>query len=514
MKPGAKIGRFVPKKRTALGVDISDGRISLALLKQNAKGIELLKSASSPVPDGAIKDGNIEEPVILSKAIKGLKTRNRIRARQTAVSLFAKPVVMQILDAPKGAPTSIGQFVRNELKSYVTLSGREIALDFCGISSGQGPGKRLFAVATDGQKVAELAKASDLASLNVQVIEPPLLSYTRAIYAKRIAGKFDCEVLIAMLQGDVLNLCVFRKQNLDFVRAKDIGGEKLEPNELCHWLADQINSIIQFYDIEVADSSGKWEVVVVADHAQLPDDAEESLRVQIAGVGLEVRNGENACQDTVVAQNDGAEKASVVAIGLAIGLLNKNDNDLRINLVPPESAEVRAVKKQMHITVTIIAAVLLFMVLAGTGLSLRADKVKRGIAQRKQTELSQVTYTLLSERQLLDKQIKQLSDRPARLSRILGSRYDMDWAKILEDVRSRTPKTVRITNLYSKESSMMYLEGLALSYEAIRLFVKMLNESNYISSASLSETIKEDEADRLVMYRINCSLTGEKKKKS
>ncbi len=496
--------------KAALGIDISDGRINLALLKQNAKGIELLKAASGPVPDGAIKDGNIENPVILAKAIKELKTRNRIRARQAAVSLFAKPVVMQILDAPKGAPTSIGQFVRNELKSYVTLSGREIAFDFCGIRSGQGPGKRLFAVATDGQKVAELAKASDLAGLNVEVIEPPLLSYTRALYAKRIAGKFDCEVLIAVLQGGVLNLCVFRKQNLDFVRVKDISGEKLEPNKLCHWLADQINSIIQFYDIEVADSSGKWEVVVVADHAQLPDDAEESLRAKITGVSLEVRTGESACQDTVIAQNDGPVKASVVAIGLALRLLNKNDNDLKINLVPPESAELRAVKKQMHITVTIIAAVLLFMELAGAGLSLMANKVNRGIAQGKQTEISQDTYTLLKEQELLDRQIKQLSERPARLSSILGSRHAMDWAGILEDVRNRTPKTVRIINLNSRDSSRMYLEGLAISYEAIHLFVKMLNNSNYISSASLTETIKEDEGDGLIRYTIDCSLKQEK----
>ena len=496
--------------KAALGIDISDGRINLALLKQNAKGIELLKAASGPVPDGAIKDGNIEDPVILSKAIKKLKALNRIRARQAAVSLFAKPVVMQILDTPKGAPTSVGQFVRNELKSYVTLSGREITFDFCGIKSGQGRGKRLFAVATDGQKVAELARASNLAGLNVQVIEPPLLSYTRAIYAKKIEGKFDCEVLIAVLHGGVLNLCVFRKQNLDFVRAKDISGEELEPNELCLWLADQINSIIKFYDIEVADSSRKWEVVVVADHAQLPDDAEESLRVKITDVNLEVRTGESACQDTVIAQNDGAEKASVVAIGLAIGLLNKNDNDLRINLVPPESAEVRAVKKQIHITVTIIAAVLLFMELAGAGLSLTADKVNRGIAQKKQTEISQDTYSLLKEQELLDRQIKQLSERPARLSSILGSRHATDWANILEDVRNRTPKTLRITNLYSTDSSMMYLEGLAISYEVIHLFVNMLNNSDYISSASLTETIKGNERDGLIRYTIDCSLKQEK----
>ena len=91
---------FSPK--TALGIDISDGRISLALLKQNANGIELLKAASSPVPDGAVKDGNVEDPVILSQAIKGLRARNKIRGiNRTAVSLLTKPAISQILDIPK-----------------------------------------------------------------------------------------------------------------------------------------------------------------------------------------------------------------------------------------------------------------------------------------------------------------------------------------------------------------------------------------------------------------------------
>lgn len=510
MKLGAKIGRFVPNRRTALGVDISDGRINMALLGQSAKGIELLKAASASVPDGAIKDGNIEDPAKLAKAVKELKTRNRIRSRRAAVSLLARPVVVQILDTPKGAPTSIGRFVRNELKSYVMLSGREFAFDFCGVSSGQGLGNHLLVAATEDQNVAKLAHTANLAGLNVEVIEPPLLSCTRALYAKKIAGKFDCDVLIAMLRDGVLTLCVFRKQTLDFIRIEDIGEEQAQPDELCRWLADQINEIIRFYDVEVADSSGKWEVTVVTDCMELPQGCEESLRTKITSASVQVRTSEEVCQDTAVAQNDGPEKASVVAIGLAVGLLNKNGNGLRINLVPPESAEVRAVKKQLRITAGIITAVMLLMILASNGLSLMADKMNRGIAHRKQTELSQETYTLLREQELLDRQIKQLSDRPARLSRILGSRYTMDWAGILEDVRNRTPKTVRITNLYSKDSSRMYLEGLALSYEAIHLFVKMLNNSNYISSASLTETVKEDKADGLIMYTINCSLNLQK----
>ena len=500
------------KSKTALGVDISNGRISLALLRQNAKGIELLKSASRPIPDGAIKDGNIEDPLILAQAIKALRTRNKIRAiNRAGVSLLARPIVMHILDVPKGAPANIGHLVRNEVKSCVALSGKEIAFDFCRIKSGQGQRSRLLAVATDSQKVPQLAEVCSRGGLNAEVIEPPLLAYARALYAKKIQGKFDCDVLIAILRDGVLSLCVFRKQALDFIGTRNISGEKAEPDELCRWLAEEINAIIRFYDIEVADSSGKWEVTVVSESTLLPDDAEQSLKDKITSASLQVRTDETAFQDTLVAQDSGLEKPSVVAIGLAMRLLNKNSDSLRINLLPPESAEVKSFKRHLLITANIIAATLLLMLMAAGGLSRMADKVNQGIANRKQTQLSKNTHNLIGEQKLLDKKIRQLSNRPARLNSILSSRYALDWAHILEDIRNRTPKTVRITNLYSNENTQMHMQGEALSYEVVHLFVKMLNDSDYISSASLAETVKGEKAGGLVMYTINCSLIREKK---
>ena len=481
--------------KTALGIDISEGSINIALLKQSAKGLELLKAASAPVPDGAIKDGNIENPVKLAKAIKELRTRNKIRTKQAAVSLFGWPVVLQIFDMPKRGLTNFGHFVRDELKSYVMLSGIEFASDFCRTSSGQGLKGRLLAAATDSQNVGMLAQTSNIAGLNVKIIEPPLLSYTRALYAKKIEGKFDCDVLLAILRDGVLRLCVFRKQILDFIRVEIISKEQAQPDQLSQCLIEKINEIIRSYDVEVVDSSGNWEVTVVADRMELPQSFEESLKADIKSENVQVRTGQSICQDTVVAQNDGHEKASTVAVGLCMGLLNQNDNDLRINLVPPESAQVIAVKKQLFITAAIIAALPLFMVLAGTGLSSRANNVKQGIAHKKQTSLSEETYILLKEQELLDRQIKQLSEIPTRLSSILGSRISIDWANILEDIRRLTPKTARIIDLYSRDPSGMYLEGLAISYESVHLFVKMLNNSDYISSASLTETNKEDEAD-------------------
>jgi Tfp pilus assembly protein PilN len=498
--------------KTALGVDFSEGRINLAMLGQNAEGIELLKAASCPVPDGAIKDGNIEDPIIVSKVLKELRTRNKIpRTNHTGISLLTSPTVLQIIDIPKGIMSNIGHLVRNEVKSFVALSGKEVAFDFCRMTSGRERGTHLLTVATDGQRVATLIDTCRRGGIHAEVIEPPLLAYVRAIHAKTIQEKINCNVLIALLRDSVLTLCVFKKQNLDFVRTRNINRKTIEPNELTYWLAGEINAIIQFYDVEIRDSSVKWETTIIVDPPLLSDDVEQQLRDKITRSDLQVRSYENIFHDTFVTKGNSSPKASAIAIGLAMRLLNINEHNLKINLLPPESAEVRSTKKHFLITSNIIAAILLLMILIGVGVGVLAHNVNEEVVLKKQTELSQDTYDLLREQEFLDKQIEQLSGGPTRLKSILDSHYSRDWCAILEDVRNRTPQTVRITQLLSNDNENMYLGGLALSYETVHLFVKMLNESDYIRSASLNETEREETTEGLVKYVITCSLTQDKK---
>ncbi len=78
---------------TALGIDLSADRINLALLEKTKSGIKLLGVASAPMPAGAIKDGNIEDPGLLAKAVRELKTKNKMVSSHSAISLVASPVL-------------------------------------------------------------------------------------------------------------------------------------------------------------------------------------------------------------------------------------------------------------------------------------------------------------------------------------------------------------------------------------------------------------------------------------
>jgi len=499
------------RNQVALGVDISDKQISMALLRRVKNGVKVLKADSTPVPEGAIKNGSIEKPELLAEAIKQLKSRNRIRSKRAAISFSAGAIIADILEAPKGAPSNVGRFVQNEFKSYVALSGREIAFDFCGIKSGHGLGDRLLAVAAGSEELALLTQTCRRAHLDVEAVEPPILGYIRALYAERIEGRFDSDVLIAILHGGTLTLCVFRKQVLDFIRVEDINGNETNADEMCRWLAGEINAVIQFYDIEVADSAGKWEITIVTDGVQLQEDAQTSLKARIESTDLEVRTGENACHDTIVDQNGYKGQSSALAIGLAMGLLDARQIGLKINLVPPESAEVRAVKKQLVLTTAVIVlAIPLLMMAVGIGFARMATKIKTSTVNKKQTEILEDTHTIFTELKFLNQQIDLISNRPDELNKILVSRPDLDWAKILDDVRVRTPEAVRITELSAGNKNRIILKGLALSYEAARLFEKMLNESDYFDSASLYETKKGGEAGELVLYEIDCLLKMEK----
>jgi Tfp pilus assembly protein PilN len=497
-------------KRIALGIDISDSQISMALLKRTKNGAKVLKGGSAPVPEGVIKNGNIENTEALAKAIKELKSRHRIHERKAAISLPVGATFTQILDAPKMIPGNIEQFVQNELKSYIVLSGVEIAFDYCGITSSKGQGERLLAVAADEHGLASVFKTCTQAHIDVEVIEPSVLAYLRALYSEKIEARFDNNVMLAILHGTVLVLCVFRKDALDFIRVENAGEQK-EPGSLCQWLAEQINAIIRFYELDVADSSGRWEVTIVADNAQLPEDVEESLSLDIANASLEIRTGENACQDKNIDLKSCKGKPSAPAIGLAMRRLGLSRTNLDINLVPLESSEIKAVKKQFILTAAVIViAIPMIMRAAGIGLDQLAKNTETSISTRKKTEVSKETYALFKELTSLNKQIEILSKRPAELSDILNSRPAVGWLQILRDVRTQTPNSVRITELNSSRDTGIVLEGLALSYEAARLFEKSLNDSDYINIATLVESSREDNADAFIEYKINCSLDMEK----
>lgn len=493
------------KSNTALGIDVSDGWITLALLARNKYGVKLLKAACAPVPDGAVKDGNITNATALAKAIKKLKSKNRIKSHRTVFSLVANPTLMQILDLPGEARGNARQFVNNEVKHYAVLPIKKAAVDFCGIKpSSKSRQQRLLVVATDSQKITAAVRALRSEGLNIDGIEPSWIAYARACYAKKIAGTYDTNRLFATVYDGMLTLSVFKSQRLDFVRTKRIEPFLLHSEEYgtphgagLKWLAEEINAVIKFYELENPGKNNQWCLTLVNDiGAESVPGTTESLKTGLGPVELEVRTLEHA--------------RLTIAVGLAMKLLNVPDCGLNIDLLPPELIEAKAAEKQT-LAVANVAAVFIFLVILSVGfLSAKGIKANAHVEHYKKKQVSRKTPALLSQHASLQRQITDLAENLDLVKDTLSTGSTFKWGRILEDIRRATPKSVRITALSSSDNFKMLLEGQAFSYAAIYLFVDSLGICGNIESASLIGTEKHKGPDNLVNYSITCSLTQER----
>jgi Tfp pilus assembly protein PilN len=302
---------------------------------------------------------------------------------------------------------------------------------------------------------------------------------------------------------------------LDFVRTKQCAADRCDPDKYLKWLAGEIYEVLRFYELEVLDKRDKWEVILTTDiyNEYIKDNikalASDSSAAGIEAVELEVRTPEDAYLDSPFADTNLPDKPSAIAVGLAMKLLGTNACSLGVNLLPPEVTRLRAAQKGALITANIVAAVLLIMLLVVNGQTWKIKKINESISH-KEAHLLRDTHTLVKERVSVNEQINTMSNKLNRINKILGSHRDVDWPGLLNDVGKGIPRTACITSLSSGADSRMSLGGLALSNEAVYLFVDMLNKSEHIDSASIVKTGKDNKG--FISYEINCTLFPRKGK--
>jgi Tfp pilus assembly protein PilN len=505
--------RFVEK--TVAGIDISQERISIVLLKNGKNGPKLVKSVVAVVPAGAVKDGGIVDAALLQRTLREMKFRNRIWTNRAAVSLFAKPVVTQIIEMPKQMPPNLTQFISGEMKHCAAMPSGDIVLDYCSVGSGRrSADKKVLAAAAETKKVTELVNVLGRAGFSTELVEPAILSYLRAITDKKITGRSGCNVLVAIFRDSILTLCVLRNGVVDFIRTKEVR-QKSTPGDLCVWLADELAEIQKFYSVEVMDNTGKWEIAVFADIAQLPQDAEAILKSRVQAGSLQVRTSKDAYLDTVVGgqtKGDKNEQPSPVAVGLAMNLLVAQREDARLNLMPPQIMQIKEAKRDVMVAAIVVAAILLLMVLAIAVPAYMIEKVSGNTAGKTARVSVHNTDKMFEKNRRLDAKLQALSGRLDSIAKISASYSDVNWVQLFINIRNATPASVRIVSLSCPDGYRVQIEGLALSNDAVNLFVSSLEKSPGISTVTLIESSKQEGQKGFINYQISCKLGAKKGK--
>ncbi len=495
------------KSRTALGIDISEHRISVALLKKTASDVKLLRQGQADIPAGAIADGNIANPALLGAAIKSLLKKSRISVRRAAVSLVAKPVLTQIMQLPEDLPGNMNLFIRSEIRHCPALAGKESQHDFCMLKkSAHDELNRIFVSAADCDKLTGLLKTCSIAGVDATVIEPPAVAAVRAVYNKKICDRYDSNVLIALVHGSVVTICVFRKDELDFIRSIEIDSASDDPDAYIDCCEREINSVIQYYDIEVESAEEKWEILAVLENPTVQaNDLEFALQKNF-GLNANVCSSATVYDDTVIAGNDKIEQCSITAAGLAMRDLQASGMNLAMDLIPHEAEEIRATKTFALIAANTAAIVLLITFICAGIMRLKLGQTQKVMEQRKADSTQDNIEQLLNDQRRVNIQIAYLSDKKERMHEIFETRKYYPWSEILDDIRKKTPATLYITSMSNPESADLVLQGNAASFKSIHIFAELLTESQHIQSAVVAQTQKNLQVEGMVTYSIACTL--------
>ncbi|MBN2590288.1 MAG: pilus assembly protein PilM [Sedimentisphaerales bacterium] len=495
--------------KTVLGIDITGDRINMALLKKQGDKFKLLKVAEGPVPEGSIKKGNIENPTALAKAIKMLQIKNRIYANRTAISLVANPVLAQILDLPNDVTGNVRQFINNEVKHYAVLPIKKATLDFCKIKSSTAQGnRRALIIATDGQKISDMVKTLYQKGISIDVIEPSWMAYARACFDKKISKINNTNLLFAIINKDVLTLSLFKDQKLDFVRVQPIEQVETGSEMFMNWLAEQINAVMKFYEYGISKQYNKWQINVFTPESNILSNEKDNIFKSMLSdkITLSIHTPENAYLDTPIEVKNTKKKPSAVAIGLAMKLLILSNDDLNINLVPSEAVIAKSREHKTLVMANIAAALIVIVIISAMFFNTKIVNVKASSGRDSNEFSGENTQLMLIEKGQLDKNIKQMSEKINDIMSVIKTDSVYKWSEILSDIGSAIPKNNRLTSIGSNESGIL-LNGQALTYDAIYLFVDSLNKCKTIELATIVSTTNNAQSNRLVNYSIRCVLT-------
>ncbi|MHC5060840.1 MAG: pilus assembly protein PilM [Planctomycetota bacterium] len=502
------LGRINLGKKTSLGIDICQDRISVALLGRAGGEIELLKTASVAVPDGAMTDGNITNPASVAGAIKQLLSKNKIRRQSAALSLAAKPVLTQIIDLPAEIPDNLGQFISAEIRHSSVLAGKEPYYGSCSLTGGGANGsKRIFVAATDNEKISTLLKTMNLAGVEPKSIELDVTATTRLLYANRISDKYEYNLLFALVHGSVMTMCVFRKGEFDFVRYIDIGTDVDDSAKCIARCEEEFSAVIQFYDIEVeAGANAKWEFVIALDTIAIDaNDMEFSMQKKF-GIEAHVCSSETIYTDTTLKKNAVADRTSLTAVGLAMKSLDVPGSQVKIDLLPPEIKEKKIAKQLVLVTANIAAVILLVMLVSAGIVRVRLNHIQGPSLQLQQNDPAENMESLVAQKKSADTRIEELSLKKVNIDELFKGNNIIDWGRVLDDIRHKTPADLYLTRLSCTKGLSLAIEGQSLSYSSAHLFAETLSQSEFFKAATVTGTNKNRRDEGLITYSINCEL--------
>jgi type IV pilus assembly protein PilM len=168
-----------------LGIDISSSGIKAVELVPGSKAaIRLQRYVIEPLDEGAIADGNIENPDMVAEALARAIRRMNTRTRDVALAMPASAVITKRISLPAGLSDEEYEFqVESEASQYVPFAIEEVSLDFqvVGPSPNDPSEVDVMLAASRREKVEDRVAVAEMCGLRPTIVDVDSLAARAAL---------------------------------------------------------------------------------------------------------------------------------------------------------------------------------------------------------------------------------------------------------------------------------------------------------------------------------------------
>lgn len=481
-------------KQVSLGIALTEQYVEAALLERCGKQVRLLRGGRLDLPPGVIQAGRVCDVKKLGAAIRQLVRREGIRRKQATICLPDRAVLMQLLELPQNLPSNLHQHIRSEIRHSPLLTGREPVYDFHRLGEGEPDTSRLFVGAVDSERLEEVFQALHAAGLEAAAVEVAMAATLRAMQRNILRRFFDRNLLVADSSAGTLTVCVLVREQLDFIRRTVLPAN----DDPAQAILDELSAIRQFYEIERELSfDSSWLCVAAGDRPRTDEAQWKELLGQTLGMEVCCDNGAGLMDKPDLK----AVQVSACAAGLAMRPFESGKYIAELDFVPARIRRFYELKRLAKGTSAACAAVLLALFLLS---------VLSGVQIRRlpEAKASEPAAGCVETRRRLETELGVYHREAQGLERLLEAAPQRKWSALLRQIQQRIPQRLWISAIECDETLPMTIRGQALSHQGIYQFADLLEQSDLIETAEVSESRISGESAVLLDYCITCRLAG------
>ncbi|MDD5747621.1 MAG: type IV pilus assembly protein PilM [Actinomycetota bacterium] len=219
---------------TSIGVDISTGSVKVAEVNITRAEPVLNKLGIIMLPEGVVRDGEIEDPASIAGYLKELWKTNRFSRRKVILGVSNQKVIVRSMDLPYMAEEELDSAVRYQVQEFIPIPIEDAIIDFEVVDEFMtGEEERMQTVllaAAHREMIQNFVDALLGAGLNPVAVELKAFAMTRSLLKREYQfleeeGEAPGSVCLINIGSGISNICVVKEQTPRFVRMLMRGGD-------------------------------------------------------------------------------------------------------------------------------------------------------------------------------------------------------------------------------------------------------------------------------------------------